>query len=173
MRTEWLYCLTVSSNTAGLQQAFGSLIERRGFTHRAGHQFEREVVVFHCPGVREHPHLSVGEVLQGLAQREPGRSFIDEASAFFGEVDVAADITRHSAAVIGDEQNGVHIDDLCSDGACHENAVAGRTVGQNAARIGRTAQRCRIRAKRIFKQGCIGGKAAVARITACALASKA
>ena len=140
--------------------AFGSLIERRSFAHRAGHQFERKVVVFHCSGVREHPHLSVGEVLQGLAQREPGRSFIDEASAFFSEVDVAADITRHSAAVIGDEQNGVHIDDLCSDGACHENAVAGRTVGQNAARIGRTAQRCRIRAKRIFKQGCIGGKAA-------------
>ena len=95
-----------------------------------------------------------------MAQCEPGRSFIDEASAFFGEIDIAADITRHSAAVIGNEQNGVHIDDLCSDGACHENAVAGSTVGQNAARIGRTAQRCRVRTKRIFKKGCIGGKAA-------------
>ena len=119
--------------------AFGSLIERRGFAHRTGHQFEREVVVFHCAGVREHPHLSVGEVLQGLAQSEPGRSFIDEASAFFGEVDVAADITRHSAAVIGDEQNGVHIDDLCSDGACHENAVAGGEVTgglHGASRLG-------------------------------------
>ena len=119
--------------------AFGSLIERRGFAHRAGHQFEREVVVFTVPeSVSTHIFPS-GRFCRGLAQCEPGRSFIDEASAFFGEVDVAADITRHSAAVIGDEQNGVHIDDLCSDGACHENAVAGGEVTggvHGASRLG-------------------------------------